>query len=240
MTRTTQLLLVICAAAMGCGGGSQTDTSGGSGGGFITGAGGSSSATPSSNSSSSNSSSSSSSTTTGAGGQSTTTSSSTGAGGVGGQPPTCNDIGLGEPNETLPVSWPLTSSAIDDCDSSGGSISGTIAGSNDVDWFTYEGEDPALTFCSVDPTRSFSQSESGIRLCKYLDCFSGTLEFSCPGNTTLDSVNGFVGCCGSAAFTIDPVNCTGTLAEHVQVYIRVDQPNATASTCNDYTLNYHY
>jgi hypothetical protein len=198
----------------------------------ITGVGGGSTATSSSSVSSSAVSSSS-----GVGGSGG--SSSTSGTGAGGDVPACPDLGVGEPNESENNAFPLKASAISDCDGDGGMVTGTIAGQNDIDWFTYEGDD---TFgCVVDPTRSFTQSESGLRLCKFFECFSGNTEFSCPSGTTAATSPGSrPGCCGTAGFDVTNLNCTGTTDEHVQVYLRVDRPGATAATCNHYSLSYHY
>jgi hypothetical protein len=171
---------------------------------------------------------------------SSATTSSAGVGGAGGGgPPACLDLGIGEPNESEDTAFPLKASAISDCDGDGGTVSGTIAGAADIDWFSYEGDDKIG--CVVDPTRSFSQSESGLRLCKFIECFNGNTEFSCPGGTTAaTSPGGRKGCCGTTGFKISNLNCTGTLDEHARVFIRVDQPGATAATCNVYSLSYHY
>jgi hypothetical protein len=156
----------------------------------------------------------------------------------GGAPP-CVDAGVGEPNETEDAAHALKPTAIDDCDSSGDTVSGTLKGASDVDWYRYEGNDTAL--CVEDAERKVAQSESGIRVCKYIECVTGLTEVTCPNGTTNDkSPLGRLGCCAPGGFTIDTFNCTGTLDEHVYVYIRVDQPSATAATCNDYQLDYHY
>lgn len=226
MRLTVGIIIALLAVHLGCGDAAATGPGEGSGG-FITGAGGSVSSAATTNATSGST-----------GGQTASTTSGGGEGGAGatsGNPPICNDIGLGEPNEFLAVSWQLP--GINDCDSSESSVSGTIAGSADVDWFTFEGDD---SFCVEDPTRSFTQSESGLRVCKYVHCFSGEVEFVCPSGTTSDSVDGYVGCCGTSGFVIDPLNCKGTIDEHITVFIRVDQPGATEGTCNDYVLSYHY
>ena len=227
-----KLLLVGVAATflgVACGGGTESTTGGGGEGGFITGAGGSTSS--SGNGSSTSSSSLSSSSSVGAGGEGAGS-----VGGAGGSPPTCTDIGLGEPNQSEGSAWKLKGDPIDDCDGDGGSITGTLA-PGDVDWFYYQGND---ALCVVDPTRSLSQSQGGARLCKYAECVSGTLTVDCPSGTTTDtSPEGRSGCCGSSGFDID-VNCAGTIDDDTLIYIRIDQPGGGAEVCNDYTLAYHY
>jgi hypothetical protein len=235
MARRYVVTVAVAAMAVAaCGGGGEsTGTTSDGAGGFITGAGGgpaTGGAPP----------------TTGTG-AATTTSSSTGmgaAGGAGGMGTGgmgvgggCVDIGLGEPNESETTAWALKMSSIDDCDDSGDSITGVIA-PGDTDWFYYEGDDK--TFCVVDPTRSLSQSQSGLRLCKYFECLNGNTEVDCPGGTTAEtSGEGRPGCCGTSGFDVD-LNCAGSLDEHAYVYIRLDQPGGDASTCNEYTLDYHY
>ncbi|MEQ9322941.1 MAG: hypothetical protein RIF41_27495 [Polyangiaceae bacterium] len=226
------------AAAMiaACGGGAETSDGDGGAGGFITGAGGgpqTGTGVP---------------TTTGTGtGVPTTTTGAGGTGGTGagtggtggtGTGSTCTDIGLGEPNESEATAWPLKSSSIEDCDGDGDSFTGTI-GPGDVDWLFYEGDD--TTFCIVNPERTLSQSQSGLRLCKFFECLSGQTEVGCPSGTTpASSPEQRPGCCGTSGFEVSDLNCTGTADEHVYVYIRLDQPGGDASTCNDYSLAYHY
>ncbi len=161
-----------------------------------------------------------------------------GSGGAGGGLD-CPNTGLGEPNESEVSAFRLKVDAIDDCDGSGDSVSGVIAGPDDVDWFYYEGDDGIG--CIVDPTRAVVQSVSGLRLCVFIECLSGTAEFSCPApSTSATSPEGRPGCCHSADFDITDLNCTGSLDEHAFVYIRLDQPGGAWDTCNAYTLDYHY
>lgn len=149
----------------------------------------------------------------------------------------CVDIGLGEPNESEGSAFPLKGNPIEDCDGDGGMISGVIA-PGDTDWFTYQGDD--VIGCSVDPTRSFTNG-GGLRLCKFIRCVDSgaTTEFTCPGGTTeATSPEGRDGCCSASGFTIDDVNCTGTLDEDTEVFIRVDRPTGTG--CTSYSVSYHY
>ena len=223
------LILGLSAVVVAACAGGETSTTPEDDGSVITGAGGG--ATSSSAASTSTGA-----TTSASTGATTTT---TGAGGAGGNPPACPDLGVGEPNETENDAFPLKGSAISDCDGDGGTVTGTIAGMSDVDWFTYEGDDGIG--CVVDPTRSFTQSGSGLRLCKFMECKSGDTEFGCPSGTTgSTSPGGRAGCCGSSGFDVTDLNCTGTSDEHVDVYIRIDKPGANATTCDDYSLGYHY
>ncbi|HHH31915.1 MAG TPA: hypothetical protein ENK57_26705 [Polyangiaceae bacterium] len=178
-------------------------------------------------------------TTTGTGGTGGTLTGGTGGTGSGtGTGTTCNDIGLGEPNESEATAWALKMGSIEDCDGDGDSITGTIA-PGDVDWFFYEGDDTA--FCVVDPTRSLTQTQGGIRLCKFFECLNGQTQVSCPNGTTSEqSPEQRPGCCGTTGFEVSDLNCQNTADEHVYVYIRLDQPGGDASTCNEYSMAYHY
>jgi hypothetical protein len=161
-----------------------------------------------------------------------------GSSGDGGAGPGCVDNGIGEPNESEATAYPLVSGAIEDCDGDGSTFAGTLA-PGDVDWITYEGSD--VFGCVVDPTRAISQSQSGMRMCKFFQCISGDTEVTCPsGTTSATSPGGRAGCCGTMGFGVSGLNCTGTSSDDTDVYIRLDMPNGNASTCNDYTLAYHY
>jgi hypothetical protein len=206
-----------------------SDDDGGSGGGLLTGAGGGASTSTSA----SHGSTSSSASTSGAG--------AGGAGGSGGEPPACPDPSPAEQNESESTAYALFGSSIDDCDSSGSSIQGVIAGDDDVDWYTYIGDDSFG--CVVDPARVIAQSQSGLRLCKFFRCVdaNAATEFSCPALTNAaTSPEGRAGCCGSFGFGVSDLNCTGSTDDIAEVFIRVDQPGATPSTCNSYTLDFHY
>jgi hypothetical protein len=179
------------------------------------------------------------STTTGAGGAASSSSAS--SSGAGGEEPACPDNALSEQNESETTAYKVKAEPIDDCDGSGDLVEGVLAGASDVDWYFYLGDDSS--FCVVDPSRALTQSEDGLRLCKFVRCTdsSATTEFSCPSGTTPEtSPEGRDGCCGTGAFDIDDVNCTGSFDETTEVYIRIDQPDATSATCNGYTLTYHY
>ena len=168
-------------------------------------------------------------------GSTNTTSSATGGGGGA---PECLDIEVGEPNESESQAFQLKKSAITECDDQGGSIKGVI-GPDDTDWFVYEGDD-SIGFCIVDPERTLSPADQGLRVCVYPECFAGKTSFKCPGSTTPStSPAQRAGCCHTGGFKITTLNCPG-LDEHAHMYIRVDHPNANASTCVSYELGYHF
>ncbi|MEJ7728413.1 MAG: hypothetical protein WKG00_04280 [Polyangiaceae bacterium] len=150
-------------------------------------------------------------------------------GGTGGD--TCLDEGPGEPNETEATAFDLGD--IEDCDSAGDQVSAVLDGPDDVDWYRYDGDD---TFgCSVDPNRGITVNGS-VRLCKFVDCVSGTAEFDCPeGSVTATSPGGHPGCCSNNGFGIDP-NCSG-IDDDSTVYIRIDEPTLP---CAEYTVTYQY
>lgn len=142
-----------------------------------------------------------------------------------------------EPHDSESTAEPLSATIISDCDGSGGTVHGTIAGTGDTDWYYYQGDD--TTWCYVEPTQSVSQSEDGIRVCTYVECLSGNPDFSCPGGTTADtSPEGRPGCCSdNGGFQIQ-LDCAGSVDASPVVFIRIDQPEATSDTCNEYSLAY--
>lgn len=152
-----------------------------------------------------------------------------GTGGTGGD--TCLDEGPGEPNETEETAWDLGD--IEDCDSAGAQVSAVLDGPNDVDWYRYDGDD--TLGCSVDPNRGITVNGS-VRLCKFVDCASGTAEFDCPqGSVPEASPGGHPGCCSNNGFGIDP-NCSG-IDDDATIYVRLDEPT---QACAEYTLTYQY
>jgi len=168
---------------------------------------------------------------------STGTSSSSAVGGGGGQGGACVDIGLGEPNEAEGAAHALSGDPIEDCDGDGGMVTGVI-GPGDSDWFTYIGDD--TLGCVVDAQRSFS-SDGPLRICKFVRCVDNgaTTSFSCPsGTASATSPEGRDGCCGTSGFEIDDVDCSGTLDEDAEVFIRIDRESGTG--CTSYSLSYHY
>ncbi len=159
---------------------------------------------------------------------------------AGGSGVPCSDQIISEPNESLAAAWKMTEDKVDDCASDSDPIreSGTIAGANDVDWFWYEGAD-GFGPC-IDPGRSLVQSGTGLRICKFLECLVGNETFDCPAGTSVAQEDGRDGCCGTQDFDLADLDCSGTLDDAANVYIRIDQPGATADTCNAYTLSVDY
>lgn len=171
---------------------------------------------------------------------STTTSTGTGHGGSGATSttattstgPACNDTGPGETNDTESKAYSL--GAIDDCDGSGSSVLGVIAGAGDVDWYKFTGDD--VSFCSVDATRDLTASEA-LRICKYAQCVNGTATPDCPDGTAADtSPDGRPGCCALQGFSMG-VDCSG-LDDDASIYIRID--SLDDAQCVSYSLDFHY
>jgi len=125
---------------------------------------------------------------------------------------------------------------VTDCDGSGGSFSGTLGGSLDVDWWHYTGKD---TFgCSVDPTAS---TKSGVRVCIFAACVAGATELkSCPKGTKATSPAGSVGCCSDVSGDVEvEFGCTLVGADDgADVYMRVD--DTFTKVCRPYTVDYHF
>jgi hypothetical protein len=176
---------------------------------------------------------------TGAGGAGAAGAGGQGAAAGGGTP--CVDTGLGEANETEETAYPLSVLPITDCDGAGGLLSGVIAGSGDVDWFTYRGTD-TLT-CGVDPTVLLDTTAPDLRVCLFLECVANTTTEigGCPaGSDAAVSPSGRAGCCDSTGITLDALTCTGSIADDSFVYMRVDHPAAPPATCDSYVLSYHF
>jgi hypothetical protein len=148
------------------------------------------------------------------------------SGGTGGTP--CTDPGF-EPNESEGSATNL--GTINDCDSSGSSVSAKLDGNQDIDFYVFAGTD--IAGCLVDPKASTSAS---IRLCMFATCPGAAIK--CTQGTAAQSPAGYAGCCVPAGGTVQlDVNCSG-FSDNATVYVRVDQPSANA--CTAYTVSYNY
>jgi hypothetical protein len=142
--------------------------------------------------------------------------------------PTCSD-----PNEPNNIAGSATNLGnIDDCDSSGGSFMGSVTGA-DADWFRIHGAD--VSFCSVDPTLTLS---GAVSLCMFLSCDETVTSFSCPAGTTPLIEAGLDGCCASGSFAVDDLNCSASLADNADFYVKVSP--TSAAVCTAYQVQYHY
>lgn len=137
-----------------------------------------------------------------------------------------------EPNDTRVTAIKLKE--IDDCDGSGGKITGIVAGGADSDWFTYLGKD--TTWCRVDVTAATS---SDVRVCVVAFCGSGATAFKSCAKGTKTTVAGVDGCCATGGQVELEHSCTlvGT-SDTADVWMRVDDPGGT--TCKSYSVDYHF
>ena len=142
----------------------------------------------------------------------------------------CNDPGP-EPNDGIGQATYL--GAIDDCDSSGLTFSGVLAG-NDVDWFAYDASD--VFGCSVNPERMIT-SDGQVRLCKFPTCVQGTPDVTCPAGSTPETANGLMGCCSTTMAAME-LDCLDVISDDATVYLRIDKP--PAFSCVSYSGSFHY
>lgn len=145
-------------------------------------------------------------------------------------------------NDTEATATALESAPLGDC-APQEAVSGLLKGADDVDWYYYQGMDDT---CIVNPRQLVAEASGEVRLCMFLECVdtAGATEFSCPAPTTeAMSPDGRAGCCVTGLdgdFEITDLNCTAGNDESAHVYLRVDDPAATESTCTTYGLRYNY
>ena len=138
-----------------------------------------------------------------------------------------------EPNDTQVTATPLP--GIDDCDSSGSTVTAVSSGTGDPDWMHYFGTD--TVGCVVDPTAQIDAA--GLRLCIFIICPTGiTTIQSCTNGSPGSSPADTPGCCttSTTAMTVQ-MSCGGT-SDSADVYIRVDQPDS--NQCVPYDVAYHF
>ncbi len=141
-------------------------------------------------------------------------------------------VDIYEPNNTEDAASDL--GMITDDDGEAVTITGVLEG-DEVDWFTYLGEDEFLA--TVDPARMLTTA-GALRMCKFVECETGLFgtDVACPeGTVSSMSPGGRPGCCGDDSFEID-LGCEST-DDSARVYIRFDQG---LGDCTQYTLEYHY
>jgi len=141
-----------------------------------------------------------------------------------------------EPNDDEATATDL--GRIDDLDSSGGTVEGSLDSDSDVDWYRYAGDDDIGSV--VDPARTLVAS-AGIRMCKFFECDNGLAqtEFDCPdGADYALSSMARPGCCStSGEIALPELNCADVSEDNAAVYIRIDLPE---QVCTTYELSYHY
>lgn len=138
-----------------------------------------------------------------------------------------------EPNETEATAEDL--GTIDDCDGSGDTVTGILAGVGDTDWYKYSGTDSFG--CSVDPSRQLTSSDP-ISVCKYAQCPDNDESFTCPaGSTDATSPDGRPGCCSNTGFEFG-FSCGSSInSDEAVIYIRLE---TNTNDCVTYSLTYHY
>jgi hypothetical protein len=165
------------------------------------------------------------------------TSGKAGAAGASGKAGTAGSAGCvdkdPEPNDTEATAFNLA--GITDCDGTGASLTGTIDGASDTDWYSVYADD---TFgCSVTPTFTQTSSET-VTVCAYFLCDSGTTEVTCDSASQADSSPaGNSGCCSTASTFSPGVNCSGTSKDSTQISLVV---KSTTNACLSYTIDYNY
>lgn len=144
----------------------------------------------------------------------------------------CEDESLTEANETQLTAHKL--GTISDADSSGSFVCAVLDGGDDVDWYTFNGNDALFNF--VDPTREVI-SDLNHRICVYITCDNGQPTIGCGGDETKDvAPMGQPGCCGVG--NISPsLNCQGT-DDSATIWVKVE--NIDALACVPYELTYHF
>lgn len=126
---------------------------------------------------------------------------------------------------------------IDDCDGSGRSVSGTLAGPTDAAWFVFRGSD--TVGCAVDAT--VSTRTSGLRLCVFARCATGATTYKGCRDGEKTVLGADTGCCGVDLVSLQHAcggTSGGTTDDTADVYVRVEAPSATA--CLPYSVGYHY
>lgn len=149
--------------------------------------------------------------------------------------PTCPTVD-NEPNNSIPSASILKE--IDDCDGSGGSFKGVVAGGSDADFFTYKGND--TTLCRTDVTAS--TKTAGVRLCAFVSCAAGTTEIkNCVKGTKATSPGGVNGCCADGPGDVEVEHTCPLVGadDSAQIYMRVDAPGS-AAMCTNYEVTYHF
>jgi hypothetical protein len=144
----------------------------------------------------------------------------------------CEDESGSEANETQLTAHGL--GEITDADASGSFVCAVLDGADDVDWYTFKGNDAILNF--VDPTREVI-SEQNHRICVYITCDNGPPQIGCGGDETEDTAPmGQPGCCGVG--NVSPsLNCKGT-DDSATIWVKVE--NVDELACVPYELKYHF
>jgi hypothetical protein len=148
---------------------------------------------------------------------------------------TCEDYGVGEPNDVEAQAYFID--FVSDDDDDGYTACGLLK-SGDVDWWRYDGRDVPLK--TVDPVHQVNAPGS-VKLCAYFKCLSGTADVVCPEGTTGDTTaSGLPGCCGTESGKAfgGVTGCQGRDDDDIQVWFKVE--NTSGLPCLPYELEFHY
>lgn len=146
----------------------------------------------------------------------------------------CEDPGF-EPNEEENDAEDLGDNS---CPAEPGNLMGVLDGDTDVDWFRFRGVDGmGCGFGDPEVSHTLTASDA-VRLCVFVECDQGQDDFQCPmGTQANDSPDNRPGCCSDGDIVID-LNCSGTMTETADFFIRVDQ--APADACVEYSVTFDY
>jgi hypothetical protein len=138
-----------------------------------------------------------------------------------------------EPNDTQVTAYPLGS--IDECDTSGSTLTAVSSGSGDVDWYEYSGT--STLSCTADPTATIDAA--GLEVCIFVICASGTTTISsCTNGSPSMSAAGTPGCCTTSTTSMTAQMSCSSTTNAANVYMRVQQPSS--NLCIPYDLAYHF
>lgn len=144
----------------------------------------------------------------------------------------CEDESGSELNETQLTAHSL--GTISDADASGSFVCAVLDGAEDVDWYTFNGNDVLLNY--VDPTREVL-SDFNHRICVYITCDNGQPSIGCGGDETKDvAPMGQPGCCG-VGHVSPSLDCQGT-DDSATIWVKVE--NVDGLACVPYELTYHF
>lgn len=139
-----------------------------------------------------------------------------------------------EPNDTQPDA--VSRGDLTDCDDSGGTMTGTLAGGGDVDVWAWSATD--TLGCVVHPTVS---SDDVLRLCMFAQCVSGGSATCREGYPS--EFDGVPGCCQNTPGVVDlDLSCDGS-ADDATLWVRVAHDPLVPGPhrqCYDYAATAHF
>lgn len=153
----------------------------------------------------------------------------------------CIDNGDPGGAENLATKLPDT----DDCDNNYKTVTGTMKGAVDVDFYKLSASDLGVslshpTGCSLDT--DFEAQTAGTELCVFMRCKNSTVDAvtGCDQGTATTSDIGMKGCCAAApGHAVPKWDCSGfTDDDSADIFMRVRQING--DKCLPYTLKYRF